>query len=197
MCDTLQYDLQISCRHCLSQSMLQCRPECSKTTISKAIYPYTSEVCIHQHRQGHRHSSSCASAQAGFAQQACSLALDFSCLMICIAMLTIMLVHSTLIHHASKHCQRLTASLTYLLIQWVMTWTATWEWGASYPPDRISSNQACWITCLASTSARLWSVLSFLSKTTLAQHWHHSAMHASKSMRAAACDQLQSTAQKI
>ncbi len=173
--------------------MLPCCLGCSKTTISKDIYPCTSEVCIHKHSQGHRQSGSRATAQAGFAQQACRLALDFPCLMICIAILTTMLVHSTLIHHASKHCQRLNACLNRLLLQWVMTWMGTWQWVASYPPSRISSNQACWITCLASASIRLWSVLSFLPGL----HLHHSAMHAGKSMWAAACDQLHSTAHTI
>ena len=72
-----------------------------------------------------------------------------------------MLVQSTPIRHASKHFETLTACLNHLVLQWVMTWAATWRWVVSYPSDRVSSNQACWIICLGSTSIRLWSVLSF------------------------------------
>lgn len=52
MCNALQHDLQMSCRHCLSQSMLQCCPGCSKTTISVDMYPYTIEVCTRKESQG-------------------------------------------------------------------------------------------------------------------------------------------------
>lgn len=74
------------------------------------IHPYTIEVCTHKHNQGHWQSGRVAEwqlDQAGFAQQACHWVLDAPCLVICIAMLTTMLVQSSLIHHASKHSQTL------------------------------------------------------------------------------------------
>lgn len=89
-----------------------------------------------------------------------------------------------------KRFQTLSACLDHFLLQWVMTWMATWQWAASYPTHRVSSNQACWIICLASTSIRLWSVLSFLQEL----HLHHSAVHEGVRMRATACEHLQSIA---